>query len=61
MLFVYSMSIVVGVYLMLIGILSLRVTRKNRLKIKSKITYGKNVLFRVNDVDINSFEDKLVK
>ena len=61
MLFFNVMLIVVGVYLMLIAVLSLRVTRKNRLKIKSKITYGKNVLFRVNDVDINSFEDKLVK
>ena len=61
MLFVYSMSIVVGVYLMLISILALRVSRRDNLGIKRKITYGKNVAFRVNDVDINSFEDKMVK
>lgn len=61
MLFFNAMLIVVGVYLMLIAVLSLRVTRKNRLKIKSKVTYGKNIMFRLNDADALSFEDKLVK
>ena len=61
MLFFNTMLVVIGIYLILIGVLALRLSRRDRLKIKRKVTYGKNVTFKLNDVDVLSFHGKLIK
>lgn len=61
MLFVYSMSIVVGVYLMLISILALRVSRRDKLECKGKITYGRDVIPTFRYSNLNSRIDKMLK